>query len=270
MTKLKQSALRNIMKKDNKGNWRSLVLAYDQGMEHGPTDFNDKNVDPQYIIDIAKKGEYTGLIFQKGVAEKYYDKSSKVPLILKLNGKTKLSSGEPYSPPIATVEEAISLGAKAVGYTVYVGSKYESKMFKDFEKIQREAHENNLPVLTWMYPRGKAVRNETDGEILAYAARVGLELGTDFIKMKYNGNPNDLKWAVKNAGKVKILISGGPKKNDKIFLKTVKEVVNSGAIGIAVGRNIWQHKEPVKITKAIKEVVFKNKSIKGALKCLEN
>ena len=48
-----------------------LFLAYDQGLEHGPTDFNDKNVDPNYIIDIAKKGKYTGLILQKGIAKKY-------------------------------------------------------------------------------------------------------------------------------------------------------------------------------------------------------
>ena len=50
---------------------RALFLAYDQGFEHGPTDFNDKNVDPKYIIEIAKRGKYTGVIFQKGIAEKY-------------------------------------------------------------------------------------------------------------------------------------------------------------------------------------------------------
>ena len=50
---------------------KAMFLAYDQGIEHGPTDFNDKNVDPKYIINIAEKGEFTALIFQKGIAEKY-------------------------------------------------------------------------------------------------------------------------------------------------------------------------------------------------------
>jgi class I fructose-bisphosphate aldolase len=61
---------------------KALFLAYDQGLEHGPTDFNDKNVDPKYIIDIAKKGKYNGVVFQKGIAEKYNKeiKKSKVPL----------------------------------------------------------------------------------------------------------------------------------------------------------------------------------------------
>ena len=71
-------------------NGRALYLAYDQGIEHGPEDFNDNNVDPLYIIDIAKKGKFNGVVFQKGIAEKYYNeiKKSKVPLIVKLNGKT--------------------------------------------------------------------------------------------------------------------------------------------------------------------------------------
>ena len=75
-------SLKKITKKG-----KALFLAYDQGLEHGPTDFDDKNVDPNYIIEIAKKGKYTALIFQKGIAEKYGKeiKKSKVPLIIKLN-----------------------------------------------------------------------------------------------------------------------------------------------------------------------------------------
>ena len=63
---------------------KALFLAYDQGLEHGPTDFNDKNIDPEYIIEIAKQGKFTGLIFQKGIAEKYNKeiKTSKIPLII--------------------------------------------------------------------------------------------------------------------------------------------------------------------------------------------
>ena len=78
----------NLSKITKKG--KALFLAYDQGLEHGPTDFNDKNVDPKYIINIAKKGKYNGVVFQKGIAEKYQSeiKKSKVPLIVKLNGRT--------------------------------------------------------------------------------------------------------------------------------------------------------------------------------------
>src|SRR5512137_257706 len=99
---------------------KALFLAYDQGIEHGPTDFNDKNVDPKYIIKIAKEGKFTAVIFQKGVAEKYNSeiRASKVPLIVKLNGKTSLVKGDPISRQLCTVEEAVLLGAVAVGYTL--------------------------------------------------------------------------------------------------------------------------------------------------------
>ena len=238
---------------------KALFLAYDQGLEHGPTDFNDKNVDPKFIIDTAKKGKYNAIIFQKGIAQKYKEelKKAKVPLILKLNGKTNLVKGEPVSRQLCTVKEAVKLGAVVVGYTIYIGSKYEHIMMHEFQKIEREAHAKGLPVIAWIYPRGNSVRRKSSKELMAYAARTGLEIGADIIKIKYNGNPKDLSWAVKSAGKTKIIISGGVKKGEEILLKQVKEIMKTGAIGLAIGRNIWQNKEPLKITNKIKKIIWK-------------
>lgn len=237
---------------------KALFLAYDQGLEHGPSDFNDKNVNPEYIIDIAKKGKYNAIIFQKGIAEKYKKeiKKSKVPLILKLNGKTNLVKGEPIARQLCTVQEAIMLGAKAVGYTIYLGSQHEAVMLQEFEKIQRTAHKKNLPVIAWIYPRGKAVKG-SKRELMAYSARTGLEIGADIIKIKYEGQLADLKWAVKSAGKTKVVIAGGIKKNEKKLLQQVREIMKAGCIGLAIGRNIWQHPKPLQITKKIKKIVWK-------------
>src|SRR3989338_2809140 len=109
---------------------KAFYLAYDQGMEHGPIEFNDENVNPERIIEIARKGKYNGLIVGKGIAEKYNDEivKSKVPLILKLNGKTNLYDGEPMSEQLCTVEEALQLGVCAVEYTIKMGSKFKYKM----------------------------------------------------------------------------------------------------------------------------------------------
>jgi class I fructose-bisphosphate aldolase len=240
-------------------NGKALYLAYDQGLEHGPEgDFNDKNVDPLHILEIAKKGNYQGIVFQKGIAEKYEKeiRKSKVPLIVKLNGKTKLYKGEVFSPLLCTVEEALKLGAKAVGYTIYIGSKYESKMFSDFEKIEKDAHKKGIPVIAWIYPRGKDIKDDTSRELMAYAARVGLELGADIVKMKSNNKVEDIKWAVKSAGRTKIVISGGSKKTEKEYLKEIEALIKAGAIGIAVGRNVWQSENPLKLTKEIQKIVF--------------
>ncbi len=253
MKKIKPQ-LSKILKKG-----KAIYLVYDHGLEHGPSDFNDKNVDPLYIIDIAKKGGYTGLVFHKGIAEKYNKeiKQSKVPLIVKLNGKTNLVKGEPISRQLCSVDEALKLGAVAVGYTIYIGSEHESVMFREFEKIQKESHKKGIPVILWAYPRGKSIKGKSKKDLMAYAARTALEIGADIVKIQYHGSQNDLKWAVKSAGKTKVVIAGGIKKDEKILLKQVKEIMDAGCTGLAIGRNVWQNKKPLEITKKIKKIIWK-------------
>ena len=238
---------------------KTLFLADDQGLEHGPADFNKKNIDPNSIIQIAKKGKFNGIVFQKGIAEKYQEeiKKSKIPLIIKLNGKTNLFKGEPISRQICSVSEAITLGASAVGYTIYIGSKYENEMLSEFGKIEEEAHKKGIPVIAWVYPRGKFIKGKSKKDLMAYAARTGLETGADIVKINYNQNSKDLAWAVKSAGKTKVVIAGGTKKGEEELLKQAKEIIDSGAIGLAIGRNVWQHEKPLEITKKIKKIIWK-------------
>ncbi len=237
-----------------------MYLAYDHGLEHGPADFNANSVNPDFILDIAVKGGFNAVILQKGTAEKYYSGSKyrkQVPLILKLNGKTNLYKGEAYSPQVCEVEEALKLGASAVGYTIYAGSEFESKMFEEFGKIAREAHGRKIPAIAWVYPRGKDIVNDTTKEVVAYAGRVALELGADIAKIKYSGSLENFKWAVQAAGKTKIVLSGGPKVSDEEFLEIVKNIMSAGAIGVAVGRNVWQNPAPLALAEKIKEIIFK-------------
>jgi class I fructose-bisphosphate aldolase len=240
-----------FLKKD-----RGIILAYDQGLEHGPSkDFNEKNVDPSYIVDIAEKGGFTGLVFQKGVAENYY--RGKVPLILKLNGKSSLPGGEPIARQICSVKQAIDIGATGVGYTIYPGSAHEHEMLAEFGKIQEEAHRAGVPVLAWVYPRGVTIKNDTASEIVSYAARIGLEAGADAVKIKYSGDVQSFSWAVKAAGKAKVFMSGGPKApTDEDFLNQVRAVMEAGATGIAVGRNVWQNDDPLKMASELRKIIF--------------
>lgn len=242
-------------------NGKSILLAYDQGLEHGPSaDFNQKNVDPQYIMDMAVNGSFSGIVFQKGVAEKYYN--GKVPLIIKVNGKSNLPKGEPISKQVCSVEEAISLGAKGVGYTIYAGSAYEADMLAEFGKVVYEAHKKDLPAIAWVYPRGQAIKVDTAPEIVAYAARIGMEVGADAVKIKYTGEPKTFSWAVKSAGRAHVFMSGGPKTpTDEDFLRQVSGVMEAGATGLAVGRNMWQHPEPMRMAEELKKIVFGGKRL---------
>lgn len=246
---------------------KTLLLAMDQGLEHGPKDFNIETINPEHVLDIAMKGKYNGMILQKGIAEKYFENyKQRIPLIIKLNGKTNLVKGEPYSAQNCSVKKAISLGAAAVGYTIYVGSAFEPKMFEEFGRLQEEAHEYGIPVIAWMYPRGAVVQDDLNTDLLAYAARIGLELGADFIKMKYNHDLEGYKWVIKCAGKARMLVAGGEKTTYENFLKEAYEVMQAGASGMAVGRNVWQSEKPLEITNALKLVIFEGKRPEQAIK----
>jgi fructose-bisphosphate aldolase, class I len=237
---------------------KALILAYDQGLEHGPADFNEKNVDPEYVVKIARdSGVYSGLVFQAGLAEKYYGEGLPT-LLLKLNGRTSFhKSDEPVSLQLTSVEEAKKLGAGAVGYTVYVGSEYEETMMVELRKIVARAHDENMPVVAWMYPRGKRVEGrENSAEVLAYAARISLELGADVCKLPYTGDPESFSWVVKCAGKTKVVVQGGGKKDGAALLDDVRGIMKAGAIGMAIGRNVWQADDPVGLSKKIAEIVY--------------
>lgn len=243
-----------VLTKNNKSLW----LAYDQGMEHGTIDFNDKNINPEYLLDIAISGYYNGVIMGRGIAEKYYQDSrykGKVPLIIKVNGKTRFHREDPISPLLCTVDEAKALGAVAVGYTVYVGAPSESIMMREFARLVSEAHEKGLAVVGWMYPRGRLV-GELTPEIIAYGARVGMEVGADFVKVAYPGSLKTMEWVVKAAGRTHVMIAGGDLSKEEEFLKMVSTVVTSGATGIAVGRNVWQAQKPLEVSKKLHGLIW--------------
>lgn len=233
---------------------RGVFLAYDHGLEHGPTDFNEKNVSPQYIIDIAKAAEVDALIMLKGDARAFYRRELGIPLILKLNGKTDLYKGEPFSTQNASVQEAVKLGAAAVGYTIYFGSRYEKYMIREFGKIEEEAHNIGLPVVLWSYPRGQSIKDDETPEIVAYAARAAFELGADIVKLKYPSDDSDLNWIVKSAVATKVFLAGGKKLDEENFEERLIKAAEAGFSGMAVGRNIWQSDAPVDKIRKIKEI----------------
>ncbi len=237
-------------------NNKSLFLAMDQGIEHGPNDFNDKTINPGMILGIAEKGRYNGIILHKGIVLNYFERyAGKIPLILKLNGKTNIPHIDVgISEQLTSVKDAVRLGADAIGYTIYTGTIGENLMLKQFGKVEEEARDYGMPIILWMYPRG---RDRFNAEKVAYAARIGMELGADMVKVYYTGSMQTFKRVVLAAQKTRVLCAGGEKKTEKEFLKMVRNVMNAGAAGLAVGRNVWQHNEPLKITKKIKHIVFK-------------
>ncbi|MGD0249999.1 MAG: fructose-bisphosphate aldolase [Thermoplasmata archaeon] len=261
----KKTRLKRLLYDHGPGGGTLLVLPIDQGLEHGPVDFfiNPDALDPQYQYDLARDGKFSAIALHIGLAEKYFHEyAGDVPLILKLNGKTSVpSDAQSFSPLTGTVEDAVRLGADAVGYTVYVGSPAQDRDFRQFLDVRQDAERFGMPVVVWAYPRGEAIAKRGGKESLYavdYAARVALELGADVVKVNYpvasekdaespppnntlRLTPNDaFRKVVESAGRALVLVSGGEKVGDPELLAKVRSSMDAGATGIIFGRNLWQ------------------------------
>src|SRR3989338_5699827 len=188
----KKTRLYRLLYKYGPGNGRMMVLPIDQGLEHGPRDFfvNPDSLNPEFQLRLALEGSFSAIAFQVGLAEKYLCAfAGKVPLILKINGKTEIPpDDEAFSACSASVEDALRLGADAVGYTCYIGSPRQDDDFIQFGKVRRDAERAGMPVIMWAYPRGKFIEQKGGKDSLYavdYAARVAQELGADVVKVNY-------------------------------------------------------------------------------------
>ncbi len=268
------------------GSGKALFLPIDQGLEHGPRDFfaNPESANPEFQLKIALEGGFSGIVFQPGLAKKYMkDYAGLVPLILKINGKTNIPSDEEaFSPLTATVEEAVRLGADAVGYTLYVGSPSQDRDFAQFREVRREAERLGMPVIVWSYPRGRDIEAKGGKNSLyavEYAARVALELGADMVKVNiphldkerahelpppYNELVREISLeeamerVISAAGKIPVIIAGGGKVDDEELLRRARICVKAGAVGFIFGRNIWQrpYHEALEISRKLKEILL--------------
>lgn len=245
-----------------------LILAYDHGLEHGPVDFEavPETMNPETVWDIATHDAVSAMAVQKGVAEAYYPSyRDDVNLLAKLNGTSNLWMGEPDSAVNWSVDYAAELGAEAVGFTLYGGSNNEIEMAEEFREAQEAARDHDLPVVMWSYPRGQGLKNDKDPETIAYAARQALELGADIAKVKYPGSSEDMAFAVDAAGPTEVVMSGGSKTSDREFLSQVKGAIDAGAVGLAVGRNVWQRENAAAFLDGLEAVIYEEASVDEAL-----
>lgn len=245
-----------------------LVLAYDHGLEHGPSDFQNVpgTEDPERVFEAATHDAVTALAVGKGLAEAYYPSyEDDVTLMAKCNGNSNLSVGEPYSPPTWSVDYAAEVGAEAVGYTLYAGSNHEDKMVKEFRKVQEDARDHDMPVVMWAYPRGQPIKDTGSEEVISYAGRIGLELGADVVKCKYTGTPESMETVVRMSHPTDVILSGGSKTSDQEFLESVEAAMGVGCKGLAVGRNVFQREDPTDILDKLEGVVHEGESADAAL-----
>ncbi|MDD4901790.1 MAG: aldolase [Patescibacteria group bacterium] len=272
-----------------RGTGKLFMFACDQKVEHLNDDFVGPGIspevaDPRHFFEIAKKAHIGVLGSQLGLIAKYADLCPKVPLIIKANSKTniiKKTERDPFSNRWLAMEDIIDfkkdsgLNIVGVGYTVYIGSEFESESFGQAARIIYKAHQEGMLAIVWMYPRGKAVKDETDIHLLAGGAGVAVCLGADFVKISYPYDKPTIETAKKfrevvtAAGRSQVIPIGGSKMPEKKFLQQIHNQINiSGTRGVAVGRNIFQRplEEAIRMADAIAAVTLYDYPVEKAYK----
>ncbi len=280
----KRARLHRLLYEFGPGNGTLMLLPIDQGIEHGPRDFfpNPASKDPDYQFRLAAEAGYSALACQIGMAEKYYpDYAGQVPLILKVNGKTDIpSSAQALSTCNASVEDAVRLGADAVGYTLYVGSPRQDEDLAQLRVVREDCDRYGMPLVIWSYPRGEAVDGKggaTSFYAIDYAARLAMEMGADVVKLnmpkidpakdKDAQPPYDemevtadeaMRQCVESAGRSLVVLSGGSKVDDATVLDHTRSIMEAGGSGVIFGRNVWQRDwdDALEIIGKIKETLL--------------
>src|SRR5207249_4165380 len=111
---------------------------------------------------------------------------------------------------VTRVDEAIAYGADAVSGHVNLGGEDDDRMIEDLGTAATDCDRLGIPLLAMMYPRGPAIRNPDDVEVVKHAARVGAELGADLVKTTYTGSTETFREVARGCP-VPIVGAGGPK-----------------------------------------------------------
>jgi len=246
---------------------RSVIVPMDHGVTSGPI---RGLTDMRSAVNGVAEGGANAVLLHKGIViagHRGYGKD--IGLIIHLSASTSLGPDPLNKVVVAQVEEAIRLGADAVSMHMNVGADTEAEMLEALGEMTMVCEMWGMPILAMMYPRGKKVKNEHDPELVMHAARVGAELGADVIKTNYTGNPDSFKEVISGCP-VPVIIAGGPKANtDAEVLKMVEDAIAAGASGVSIGRNVFQHKNPAHMTRAMSKVVHEGLSATEAMEILE-
>ena len=274
-----------------RGTGRLMLFACDQKIEHLNKDFVGEGIDeadgdPEHLFQIGDQGTIGVLAGQRGLIAQYARDYPNINYLVKMNSKTNLvktKQQDPYSPRLYELGAILAMRDAGVnivglGYTIYLGSEYEASMLAEAGELIAEAHAEGLLVVLWIYPRGEAVANEKDAELIAGAAGVALCLGADFVKVNPpeasdgNSSAENLAIASRAAGRCGLVCAGGSKADAREFLSSLYDQIHvGGAVGNATGRNIHMRSldEAVRLTQAISAITLGDYDVEEAMDVFE-
>ena len=247
------------------GTGHMVILPVDQGFEHGPARsfaVNPPAYDPRYHVELAVEAGLNAFAAPLGMLEAASEVAPGFPLILKANSSNSWATTKDQAVT-ATVDDALRLGACAMGFTIYPGSDQFFEMVEEIREIANEAKSVGLAVVVWSYPRGGEISKagELALDVSAYGAHMAALIGAHIIKVKLPTDHIEQKdaadaykggdWSTQAkrvahvvqscfAGRRLVVFSGGASKGEDAVFQDARDIHAGGGNGSIIGRNTFQ------------------------------
>jgi DhnA family fructose-bisphosphate aldolase class Ia len=254
-----QRRIHQIFKPDG----RAFIVAFDHGMIDGPAKGMEQ---PGETLRKIVSGGADAILTTYGTATRFAAEIAPLGLILRLDGGgTKLGKMGPGSQ-FYTIDDALRLGADAVAVSAFPGTPDEEDSLRILAEVIGEAHAWGLPVMGEMVPGGfDGPDHLRTAENIAIAARVGAELGADWVKVPY---AEDFGQVASTCYVPAVILGGAKKGGERIMLEKIRAALDVGARGVAIGRNIFQAEDPQAMTAAVAAMIHANASVDDAMRLI--
>ncbi len=251
----------------NRQTGKTVIVPMDHGVTVGPI---PGLIDMKQAVETIVAGGANAIVEHKGIVRAGHRQSGRdIGLIVHLSASTALSPDPAGKVLVCTVEEALQLGADGVSIHVNLGAPTDDAMLGHFGLVSRRCTAWGMPLLAMMYTRGEKIKSEYDPDCVKHAARVGAELGADIVKVNYTGSPSSFEQVTQGCP-VPVVIAGGEKlESDADILAMVEGAIQAGAAGVSIGRNVFQHRHPARMIRALSRIVHERVPARDAQRELE-
>jgi len=234
---------------------RSVMLAVDHGYFLGPTSKLERPRDT--IMPLAPYAD--AIMLTRGILRKCIDPGLANSVVLRVSGGSSIVGADLSDEEIITcMEDAVKLNASGVAISIFVGSKHEKQTLVNLSKLVDEGERYGMPVLA-VTAVGKEL-GKRDARFLALSCRIASEIGAHIVKTYHCDNFEK----VVEGCPAPIVVAGGPKMTEKDALALTHGAISNGAVGVDMGRNIWQSDSPIPMIKAVRKIVHEDASVKEA------
>ena len=247
-----KNRLNRLFKEDG----HCFFLPIDHGYFQGPTHCLEKPAETVKPLE-----PYCDALFvTRGVLRAAIDPSFSLPIILRVSGATTVVGKDLANEVITTsIEDIIRLNVSAVGISVFIGSDYEKETLQNLSDLVNECEDYGIPVMA-VTAVGKELEKRT-ARYLGLCCRVAAELGAKVVKTYWCEDFDK----VTNGCPVPVVMAGGPKCETEVeVMEFVHDGMQKGAVGVNLGRNVWQSPQPVAMAKALKAIIHENANVKQA------